>query len=199
MGFTDRLGWQESHRSRWVRPGTYPALPGNRAAAQVGVGPEVQGGTSLASPAQSSPFNFRRTGSSIPRPSCGWRVGRRRSLRPDAWQVRPCRRSVGITSPATACQPADGIPCAGSSPSPRSSVPPPGRQLRIANRGKRPARLRQAEATEPHASSRASSRKIGCIHAGASLRSFNSSRRSSAGSLPFKCLHRSSVTCSLPS
>ena len=45
----------------------------------------------------------------------------------------------------------------------------------------------RVEEAEPHASSSASSRKIGCIQAGASLRSFRSSRRLSAGSVRFRC------------
>src|ERR1700677_1887511 len=59
--------------------------------------------------------------------------------------------------------------------------------------------FRQTEETQLHESSSASSRKIGCIHAGASLMSLMSSRRFSAGSVRFRCWRRSAVTFSLPS
>ena len=58
---------------------------------------------------------------------------------------------------------------------------------------------KEGEGAEPHAYSSASSRKIGCIQAGASLKSFTSSRRLSAGSVRFGCSRRSGVMCSSPS
>src|SRR5579884_706869 len=57
----------------------------------------------------------------------------------------------------------------------------------------------KGEEAESHAFSWASSRKIGCIQAGANLTSLRSSRRLSAGSVRFKCSRRSGVMCSSPS
>ena len=74
-------------------------------------------------------------------------------------------------------------------------VPPDGRPID----GQAAFVGREGEEAEPQASSSVSSRKIACIQAGASLRSFTSSRRLSAGSVRFRCSRRAGVTCCSPS